>query len=213
MFFNRFQNAIAWEIFLCFCPSIWLMIALFPMLNNEFWDLQNLHWKIVNSLFTFSNHELNAGSISKQSWKNVFFDIIFFSKIEAIGGFTHNFPKDPQSVTFFTFLWFATINYCNFYKLFYSWHLLLAIRYLTSKFPSLWQLIFTSLYSTLKRNKIRTFATFFLRQFPSIKWSYFHYSQHRIQTKIIDSGQPLWAPTKMSPKNYQEGFFYIHINF
>ena len=48
------------------------------MLDNESWDLQNLHRKIVKPLFTFSNHELNAGSISQKSWKNVFFDVIIF---------------------------------------------------------------------------------------------------------------------------------------
>ena len=50
------------------------------MLDNESWDFQNLHWKIVKPLFTFSNHELNAGSISQKSWKNVSFDVIFFSR-------------------------------------------------------------------------------------------------------------------------------------
>ena len=50
------------------------------MFDTEYWDLQNLDWKIVKSLFTFSNHELNAGSISQQSLKKVFSDIIFFSR-------------------------------------------------------------------------------------------------------------------------------------
>ena len=58
------------------------LIAFFPMLDNEFWDLQNLHWEIVKSLFTFSNHELNAGTISQQSWNNVFLDIIIFFQKE-----------------------------------------------------------------------------------------------------------------------------------
>lgn len=139
--------------------------------------------------------------MSKSCWRQKLLGVLLTTSLKI------------HEVTFFTFLWFATINYCNFYKLFYSWHLILAIRHLTSKFTSLWQLILASLYSTLKRNKIRNFATSFLRQFLSIKWSYFHYSQHCIQTKRNDSGQPLWAPTKMSPKNYQAGFFYIYINF
>ena len=70
--------------FFYFCPSIWPIIALFPMVDNECWDLQNLHWKIVKSLFTFSKHELNAGSRSQQSWKNVFFDIIFSRKKDSL---------------------------------------------------------------------------------------------------------------------------------
>ena len=53
-----FKMQLLGKFFLCFCPSIWLIIALFPMLVNEFWDLQNLYWKIVKSLFTFSHREL-----------------------------------------------------------------------------------------------------------------------------------------------------------
>ena len=87
---------------LCICPSIWFIIALFPMLDNEFWDLQNLHWKIVKSLFTFSNHELNAGSISQQSWKNVSFDVFFFSKERqlVINKYILRTSSSPQKESF-----------------------------------------------------------------------------------------------------------------
>ena len=98
------------------------------MLDNESWDLQNLHRKIVKPLFTFSNHELNAGSISQKSWKNVFFDVIIFflerkyilrtsnySQKESFSFLSHELIKLPDfsltSMEFSDFPWHSLTNF------------------------------------------------------------------------------------------------------